>query len=814
VEFRLLGLLEVLDEGHRVRIGRGKESALLALLLLHANRSLSVDRLSEELWGERPPQHAAKTVQICVSRLRHRLDADRILTVPGGYMLRVVDGELDVRRFEQLALEGHRLLEAGEPSLADRSLTEALALCRGDPLAEFIFEEFAQADIARLAELRSSATADRIDARLALGDDESLIPAIQELVRAKPLWERPRRQLMLGLYRAGRQQDALATYRETRALLIEELGLEPSAELQALERDILRHAPQLERPPAPPAAASEAGATPARLPVPVNKLHGRGREVRELEALVRSGARLVTITGAGGCGKTRLAVAVASSLEPAFGGHRAFVSIATVRQPELVADAISAAVGIDTADATVATVKGTIGNDPWLLVLDNFEHVLPAATLLSELLSSCPRLTLLVTSRASLHLSAEHQYPLEPLTELDAAAMFVERAQAARPSFTASENVVSSICRRLDCLPLALELAAGHTRLFAAEELLERLDKRLDVLTSGPLDLDVRQQTLRETIEWSHELLAPDERRLLAFLAVFSGGCTFEAAATVCGATLPQLESLVDKNLVRWHEVDGEGRFSLLETVREYALERLDAEGSVEAACDSFSDYYLALIRQRVSEHDLGQTSALNQLERELDNFLEAFEWSHPPDPLPVPTDDGACAHLVGLEIPRLILPSTHGPLDLADLASELLVLYVYPGTTPLGRVPLPGLYEIPGGHGCSREGRGFRDQAGHLTALGARIAGLSVQPLPEQVEFGERTMMPFPLIADPRRQLADALGIPSFDVSGRTLYKRATMIASRGKVIKVFYPVFPPARNADEVAGWLRTALRRNETA
>jgi predicted ATPase/DNA-binding SARP family transcriptional activator/peroxiredoxin len=808
VEFRLLGLLEVLDDGRHVQIGRGKESVLLALLLLEANRPLSVDRLSEELWGERAPRHAAKTVQIYVSRLRHRLDVDRILTTPGGYMLRAVDGEIDVRRFEQFAVEGRRLLEAAEAPLAERALSDALALFRGDPLADFAFDEFAQAEIARLVELRFAAVADRVDARLALGDAEALVPEIRDLVRARPMWERPRRQLMLALYRAGRQQDALQAYRETRTLLAEEFGLEPSAELQTLERDILRHELELERPPPLVVARAPSGVL-ARLPTPANKCQGRERELSEVDALVRSGARLVTITGAGGCGKTRLAVEVASSLAQAFPGHTAFVSLAPVHQPELVTEAIAAAIGADSADRSLAKVTNTISGDPWLLVLDNFEHLLPAVPLVSELLSSCPRLTLLVTSRASLHLSAEHLYPLEPLGERDAAAVFLERAQAVRPSFTASEGVLAAICRRLDCLPLALELAAGHTSLFSAGELLERLDKRLDMLTSGPVDLARRQQTLRETIEWSHELLAPDERRLLACLAVFSGGFTFEAAARVCGAMLPQLESLVDKNLVQWRELDGEGRFFLLETLREYALERLDAEGSIETACRSYSDYYLALARQRVGDHNLGHSSALNELERELDNFVAAFEWSHPPDPLPVPVDDGACGHLIEVRLPQLILPSTHGPLHLAELASELVVLYVYPGTTAVGSVPLPGLYGIPGGHGCSREARSFRDHAGELTGLGARVAGLSAQPLREQVEFAERSMIPFPLIADPSRQLGAAIGIPTFNVSGRTLYKRATLIASRGTVIKVFYPVFPPAQNAEDVAAWLRAPPR-----
>ena len=730
MEFRVLGLLEVAEQGRPVTIGPGKESALLALLLVNANQPLSIDRLCEELWEERQPENAAKTVQIYVSRLRGRLDRERIVTTRAGYMLKVEDSELDVSRFERLAAEGHSRLEAGEARLAEAVLTEALDLWCGHALADFRFEAFAQMEIGRLQELHGSAAADRIDARLALGKAEELIPELESMVREQPLWERPRKQLMLALYQSGRQPDALALYQSTRALLTEQLGLDPSPELQALERSILNQAPELDRPrpqlaarlgpleaveqpaqaeaPNPAAQQTISPLPRMRLPAATNRLVGREGEAQALREMLVGQARLVTVTGAGGSGKTRLALEVATSLEPEFPGGAHYVALGPLRQPELLPATILTALGLDEAsgEPPLATLRRVLQGEASLLVLDNFEQLLPAAPLLAELLVACPRLKLLVTSRASLHLSGEHEYPLDPLPLEPAVALFTERARSVRPSFSGDESLLTAICARLDCLPLAIELAACHSRLFSADELLRQLERRLEVLTGGASDLDSRQQTLRATIEWSHELLDPEERQLFALLAVFSGGCTVEAAARVFGASPAQLESLVDKNLLRWREEAGEGRFSMLETIREYALEQLDAEGGVEGACRSYADYYLALARERIAEHDQGRVAALDDLEQELDNFLAAFGWSHGPDPVPVPIDDGGCDHLAGLAIPTLALTSTQGALDLEQLARGLLVLYIYPGTTRLGRVPLPGLYEIAGGQGCTRESR------------------------------------------------------------------------------------------------------------
>ena len=247
MEFRMLGLLEVVDDGRPVTVGPGKESALLALLLLNANQPLSTDRLIDELWDERQrPENAAKTVQIYVSRLRGRLDSERILTTPAGYMLRAAPGELDGARFEQLAAEGQSELEAGRPARAEIVLSEALGLWRGEALADFRFEGFAQGEIGRLQERHASVVADRVDARLALGRAEEVIPELEALIREQQVSERPRRQLMLALYQAGRQADALEAYQAARSALVEELGIEPGRRLRELHQQILSQDPALD----------------------------------------------------------------------------------------------------------------------------------------------------------------------------------------------------------------------------------------------------------------------------------------------------------------------------------------------------------------------------------------------------------------------------------------------------------------------------------------------------------------------------------------------------------------------------------------
>jgi predicted ATPase/DNA-binding SARP family transcriptional activator/peroxiredoxin len=792
VQFSLLGLFEVdSDDGARVRVAPGKESALLALLLLHANEPVSTDRLIEDLWGGRQPVTALKSLQVYVSRLRAHLGTDRVATTSGGYSVRAGSDELDSRRFEQLVSAARVALDSGQASHAEALLTQALALWRGPALADFRFESFAQAEIARLEALREAAVGDRIEARLARGDDRELLPELEALVQAQPLQERWRGQLMLCLYRCGRQAEALDSYQELRRLLVDERGIDPSSDLQSLQRAILNHDPAL-------------GRLRSGVPAPTGPLVGRRTEVARLTGVLQGAARLVTVTGAGGTGKSRLALEVANLLVGEGGLQVFYVSLAAVVNPDEVPIAIR--IGVTGAAAThdLAATKQRLRERPSLLVLDDFEHLRNAVPVIAELLGDCPQLKVLVTSRASLHLSGEHEFTLDPLELEDAISLFFERAIAVRSDFDAEPATLVAICHRLDCLPLALELAAARTRLLSPEELLGRLEHSLELLTGGPRDLASRQQTMRDAIQWSYDLLSEGERRVFVRLAVFSGGCTLAAVEGVCGATLQEVEALIDNNLLRRSNIGGTTRYWMLATIREFALQQLEETSALDDACQSHADYYVALARQRVAEHDQGTSAALESLERELDNIRTALAWTEDTNPVPKPHDDGACNHLLGQAITPLLLDSSQGPIDLAQLSAQRLVLYIYPGTTRPGQPVLPGLDEVPSGLGCTPQARAFRDHTAELSRLGSRVAGLSAQTLEEQLEFAAREQMPYPIIADPDRRLGAALHLPTFELADRSLYMRVTLVAEQHVIVKVFYPVFPPEHNADEVLTWL----------
>jgi len=623
LEFRLLGPLEVSREGKALRLGGKRQRALLAILLLRRGEVVLTEQLIEELYDGLPPQTAANSVQAHVSRLRKALGDGRLRTAGHGYALDVVPGELDLDRFETLVERGRGELQASDPRRAETSFRGALALWRGPPLADFRYSNFAQGEIARLEERRLVATEERIEADLALGRDADLIPELGSLVAEFPLRERPRRQLMLALYRAGRQAEALASYQETRRLLVEELGIEPGAELRDLHRAILKQDPSLSAAPTP---ARHYERRPS-LPAPANRLIGRNDDLRALNDLLLGEARLVTVTGAGGSGKTRLALEVAMSLEAEFGQSVYFARLAPLRQPEQLAVTILSALGITdvSGEEPLDLLTRTVSDESLLLVLDNFEHLLASAPLISEVLADCRRLKILVTSRAALHLSGEYEYSLEPLPMRPALALFTERARAVRRDFAAEETVLGAICTRLDCLPLALELAAARCRVLSPAELLGRLGRSLEVLTDGPRDLAARQQTLRATIDWSYSLLDANEQQIFARVAVFAAGCRLEAAERVCAASLEQLESLVDMNLLRCRGSGSESSFWMLETIREFALERLGAErAQIELA---LAVYFAQLVEDlRLSEGlEPEWRKAIERLESEIENVRVAL---------------------------------------------------------------------------------------------------------------------------------------------------------------------------------------------
>jgi len=655
VEFRILGPLEVLDaQGQRLALGGPKQRALLAVLLLHAGQVVAVERLVDELWGEDPPDSAAHVLQVYVANLRKALEPDRarraagdlLGTRPGGYLIEVGPDRLDLARFERLAAEGRAALAAGDPAQAARLLRQALGLWRGPALAGVVLHASGQGEVARLEERRLATLEDRIQAELATGRHHELAGELEALVAAHPLRERLHGQLMLALYRSGRQAEALAAYRRTRQVLAEELGIDPGRALQELERAILAQDPTLDWTPAAAAASQPAAAgkpTPGRrpgtLPVPPTPFVGREREVDEIvELLHRNHVRMVTLTGPGGTGKTRLALRGAAELVESFGYGIFFVALAPILDPALVHASIAEVLGVN--EGSGQSLVAFLAGKELLLVLDSFEQVITAAAQLAELLAQTPKIKVLVTSQEPLHIAAEHVYPVSPLQvpdlrhidepsallRFEAVTLFVQRARAVQPNFdVTAENAraIAQICVRLDGLPLALELAAARTPVLSPGAMLTRLGERLKLLTSVGRDLPERHKTLRGTLAWSHDLLAEPERALFARLAVFAGGFTLDAAETVCDADLDAVASLVDRSLLRRA---GE-RFEMLETIREFAAERLVAGGDENDVRAAHAAFFEAIAERAYRERFERESELLLELERDHDNLRAAIDW-------------------------------------------------------------------------------------------------------------------------------------------------------------------------------------------
>jgi predicted ATPase/DNA-binding SARP family transcriptional activator len=667
VEFRILGPLEAVDDGGRtLPLGGRRPRSIMATLVVEANRMVSTDRLVEEVWGSNAPRSAVATLQSYLSRLRHALEPGlasnatpgRLVTHQAGYELRADTSEIDARRFEALAAAGRAAAAGGDDPTAVRRLAEALELWRGPVLDGLDPGPTVRGEVSRLTELRLGVVEERLKVELALGHHADVVGELEALVAAHPLRERLHALRMLALYRSGRQADALAAFSEARRALVTGLGIEPGHRLSRLQQRMLVQDPTLgwRRRPARgrtmPATTPAATRARGSLPAPLASFVGRERERRAVIGLLDD-ARLVTLTGAGGCGKTQLALRVARDVADRFGGGAWIAELASRRDPALVPTAIAQALGLPEQPGRAVTdvVVEFIGDRSLLLILDNCEHLIAAtAAFTADVLARCPALRVLATSREPLRIAGEHPWRvpslglppdagLDALTASDAARLFVTRAREVSPGFsvtTANAPAIVKICHELDGIPLALELAAARLPMLSADEIAARLDDRFGLLAHGRRIGPDRHQTLEAAIDWSYQLLGHAERRLLARLSVFAGGFTVDAVEEVCStdtrerrAMLETLSAVADKSLiVPVANAAGPARHDLLETIRAFARARL-GPGELRATAERHAEFFAGLA-QRAAPRLTGpdQVRWLNRLHVEQNNLRAALTWS------------------------------------------------------------------------------------------------------------------------------------------------------------------------------------------
>jgi predicted ATPase/DNA-binding SARP family transcriptional activator len=629
MDFRILGPVEAASEGRPLPLGPPKQRAVLVELLRNGG-ALRREQLIESLWSDEPPKSAVGSLQVYVHGLRRALGSERIETIGTAYRLRLEpEDSVDADELARLVGRARAALAQERAAAALTDLSAALDLWRGAALADVAGLGELGLFARELEEKRLDALELRNEAWLALGHHDLVLEEIDRLIEGEPFRERLRAQQILALYRDGRQAEALAAYRSTRDVWSDELGLEPTRELRDLERAVLRHDETL-------AAPGARQTVRHRFPAPPTALVGRGLEIASVAALLRGQARLVTLLGPGGTGKTRLAIALAEELELEFRDGVVFVDLSPVADPQLLVPTIAEAIELS-ADADA--VPEHLAERELLLVLDNVEQIVDAADDVAALLAAAPRLRVLATSRTPLRLTAEHEYHVRPLpvpranadeeelAQTEAVQLFLARARAAGRELGASADV-GALCRRLDGLPLALELAAARTKLLSPSEILTRLEREPTQLASPARDVPARHSTLAATIQWSLDLLDEPARRAFARLGVFAGGCTIDAASHV-GVDVDSLGTLVDMSLLQRQERAGHARLVMLETVRAFASERLEAGGGEETRL-AHALWLTELAEQIEAELTRRGNTAerLDELEAELDNIRAALEWT------------------------------------------------------------------------------------------------------------------------------------------------------------------------------------------
>ena len=604
LEVRLLGPFEVVAGGKPVDVPGAKRQALVACLALRSGRVVSTDTLVEAVWGSDLPSAPRNAVQHHVTRLRRALGPDAIRLAADGYAL---EGAVaDAMEFEELLTAARSALRAGDARGARDTIADALDLWRGPALLGLPQSSWATAEAGRLDTLRLDALEERFEAALALGEHANLVPAIRAALEESPFRERLWGQLMLALYGSGRQADALEVFQEARQMLLEELALEPGPELRRLQEAILAHDPAIAPVPVAPVRRGN-------VPAPSTSFIDREAELTQVVELLRA-HRVVTLTGPPGVGKSRLALEAVRSVESELRDGAWHIDLARAARSADVVRLAAQSLDVRGADPLARTVARLRETDA-MLVFDSCEHVIEeTARVVDAVLRGCPGVRVLATSREVLHVPGEVRFAVSPLAvpdlesseavQVPAVELFTARACAARPGFELTDEdawLAAEISRLVDGLPLAIELAAARVNVLGLAEILALVRRRLELLRDQPAT-DAGRAALATLVEWSYDLLHADEKTLLHHVAVHRGGAPLPALVEAgAGHGLDEmtvvelLGTLVDKSIVTVSFPSAAARYDLLDTVRDYALERLAEGGGLVGARKAHAEHFATL---------------------------------------------------------------------------------------------------------------------------------------------------------------------------------------------------------------------------